>query len=169
MHYARRNADNLPCTFIYTKNQQDKSTDHGKLCVGWDKSNLQKPPQCIADPCKLQKLGWLAQVPERSAVIYLNLVVHLRKTYECNCYAQKLNTLMGFNKRNLPGPGEISIPRGFILQEIKERNIISRVIIWHNHFSWNRKKLNHNGTCAQRTILLYFLYGKFIIAVHLKI
>jgi len=40
------------------------------------------PPQCTADPYKLQKLGWLGPIQEQSAMIYQNLAVHLENKFE---------------------------------------------------------------------------------------
>jgi len=55
-----------------------------KKLVSWykDKCYLQMPPQCTADPYKLQKLGWLGPIQEQSAMIYQNLAVHLKNKFE---------------------------------------------------------------------------------------
>jgi hypothetical protein len=55
-----------------------------KKLATWYKNKCypQMPPQCTAGPCKLQKLGWLGLIQEQPAMIFLNLVVHLKNKYE---------------------------------------------------------------------------------------
>jgi hypothetical protein len=118
MHHTRRSTDNFSYTSIHINPFSQTNKDIMEKHKTWykDESNLQKPPQYTANPYKLQKLGWSALVAEQSAMIYLNLVVHLKNKHECNSYTQKLVALRGFYQDNLPGPGEISIPLGFFLQ-----------------------------------------------------
>jgi hypothetical protein len=76
----------------------------GKL-VTWYKDNsyLQMPPRCTADPYKLQKLGWLGPIQVQSAMIYQNLVVHLKEKIEsillCSGFRASDSSLLRYSRQ----------------------------------------------------------------------
>lgn len=94
----------------------------------------------------------------------MKVIVTLRPIYCIYCH--------DIHKTNLPGPGEISIPLGFFLQKIKYEISIRtlRSYYMHNpfplvHEATNKSQMN---MCSKK-IPLYILYGKFIIAIYLKV